>query len=438
MLTARAGREFVNKLAGVPGSAGRKTGVLLMNIGTPRSTSTDDVRDYLSRFLGDDRVLDLEPGWLKWIVLQVLLGTRPAKSAEAYRSIWDVERGSPLQFHTEDLVEGLQQTLGDQYSVKIGFQYSAPFICDSLQEFADEGIEEIVLAPMFPQYASGTTGTCLSTAYEWAAKAYCTPSFKVVPPFFQKSSFLSAQCHEISKVIGPKGCNVDHTLFSFHGLPVSQCSKAHVQKKSEPWQRERLTKCECGIRTPLTKENQNCYRAQCHETARRLAFALGLEEGTWSVAFQSRLTIRDTVPWIGPYTDTAFAELPKQGVKRLAVAAPSFTADCLETLEELVITGTEQFEAAGGEELRVIPCVNSSKEWVSGLSHLVKEVSAPFDPQAEAEQLLEANIEGLCPVSGKFGMWRTGMGEQTEDSRQQDEPATELPEELRASAKERA
>jgi ferrochelatase len=374
-----------------------KVGVLLMNIGTPASTSTDDVRDYLSRFLGDDRVLDIEPGWLKWIVLQALLGTRPQKSAEAYKAIWDQERGSPLQFHTEDLVKGLQGALGPRYAVKIGFQYSAPFIKDSLRDFADEGIEEIVLAPMFPQYASGTTGSCVSIAYKFAADMYCTPSFKVLPPFFQKSSFLAPQCHEISKVIGPKGCNVDHTLFSFHGLPVAQCSKAHKGGAT----------CKCDASSPLTSDNMNCYRAQCHDTARRLAAALDLADGSWSVAFQSRLTIRDTVPWIGPYTDEAFSELARSGVKRLAVTAPSFTADCLETIEELGITGTEQFEEAGGEELLVVPCLNSSDEWASGLAHMVKAMTPPVDVEADARSTLNTNTEGLCPISGKFGMWRT-------------------------------
>lgn len=380
-----------------------KVGVLLMNIGTPASTSTDDVRDYLSRFLGDDRVLDIQPGWLKWIVLQALLGTRPQKSAEAYKAIWDQERGSPLQFHTEDLVKGLQEALGPRYAVKIGFQYSAPFIKDSLRDFADEGIEEIVLAPMFPQYASGTTGSCVSIAYKFAADMYCTPSFKVLPPYFHKSSFLAPQCHEISKVIGPKGCNVDHTLFSFHGLPVAQCSKAHKGGTST----YKVTTCNCDTSTPLTIDNMNCYRAQCHDTARRLAGALDLADGSWSVAFQSRLTIRDTVPWIGPYTDEAFAELAKSGVKRLAVAAPSFTADCLETIEELGITGTEQFEEAGGEELLVVPCLNSSDEWASGLADMVKEMTPPVDVKTEARSMLDTNIEGLCPISGKFGMWRT-------------------------------
>lgn len=368
-----------------------------MNIGTPASTSVDDVRAYLSRFLGDDRVIDIEPAWLKWLVLQVLLGTRPQASAEAYKSIWDPDRGSPLQFHTEDLVEGLQQKLGDDFVVRMCFQYSAPFTKDALQQFSEDGISDIVLVPMFPQYASGTTGACLSVAYEQAAKMYCTPNFSVVPPFYQEALFCSAQQEEIAKVVGPQGRDVDHTLFSFHGLPEGQCSKAHTGG----------TACgpDCGCK--MTRLNKNCYRAQCHETARRLAFGLGLEAGKWSVSFQSRLTLRDSVKWIRPYTDEAFAELARSGVRRLAVAAPSFTVDCLETCEELSITGKEQFQEAGGEELLVVPCLNSSPRWVESLAEMIEERAVgPARKAPQASRGSHHREEGLCPVSGKFGMWR--------------------------------
>jgi len=379
------------KTSGLPiRRAGKKTGVLLINIGTPASTSVDDVRDYLSRFLGDDRVIDIEPKWLKYIVLQVLLGIRPQVSAEAYKSIWDPKRGSPLQFHTEDLTEQLQHELGDDFVVRMSFQYSQPFTPDAVQAFAKDGVDDIVLLPMFPQYASGTVGTCLSSCYETAAKMYCVPRFSVVPPFYKDSSFLFAQKEIIANVIGPKGCNVDHMLFSFHGLPEAQCAEAHTGG----------TACGPDCRCGVNDHNRNCYFAQCHETARLLASGLGLAASQWSVAFQSRLTLRDTVQWIKPYTDEVFATLAESGVRRLAIAAPSFTIDCLETLEELSITGKEQFEAAGGEELVVIPCLNSSSDWVSGLAQLVKKQTVPIPTLTSP---------GLCPVSGKFGVWQQAV-----------------------------
>mmetsp|Transcript_34035 Transcript_34035/g.66978 ORF Transcript_34035/g.66978 Transcript_34035/m.66978 type:complete len:517 (+) Transcript_34035:41-1591(+) len=375
-----------------------KVGVLLMNIGTPASTEVHDVRDYLARFLGDDRVIELQPPFLKFIILQILLGVRPQKSAEAYKAIWDESRGSPLQFHTEDLVTDLQQKLGDQFVVRHCFQYSAPFTTNIIREFTKDGIDNVILVPMFPQYASSTVGTCLQEAYEVGAKMYCTPCFSVVPPFYNTPQFLHAQTEEIAKVVGPHGCNVDHTLFSFHGLPTEQCSKSH----------SRGTKCGPGCAEKITATNKNCYHGQCHETARRLAAGLGLKEGQWSVAFQSRLTLRNTVEWIGPYTDKALAELAKSGVRRLALAAPSFTIDCLETLEELSITGEEQFKEAGGEELMVVPCINASEHWVTGLSQLVKLQAPAWQTTADAAATAAADPKtpGHCPVSGRFGIWR--------------------------------
>jgi len=378
--------------------ADEKIGVLLMNIGTPASTEVNDVRDYLARFLGDDRVIEIEPKILKFIILQILLGLRPQKSAEAYKAIWDKSRGSPLKFHTEDLVEDLQQKLGDQFVVRHCFQYSAPFTTNVVREFTEDGIDNVVLVPMFPQYASSTVGTCLQDAYEVGAKMYCTPCFSVVPPFYSTPQFLHAQSEEIAKVVGPHGCDVDHTLFSFHGLPKEQCSKTHAKG----------TACGPACAERMTRTNKNCYHGQCHETARQLAALLGLKEGQWSVAFQSRLTLRNTIEWIGPYTDEALAELAKGGVRRLALAAPSFTIDCLETCEELSITGEEQFKEAGGEELLVVPCLNNSQHWVTGLSHLVKLQAPAWHTTADAAAaaVADASSPGFCPVSGRFGLWR--------------------------------
>lgn len=349
----------------VPPYDRRTTGVLLLNIGTPASTSVEDVRDYLSKFLSDDRVIEIQPAFLKWLVLQILLLTRPASSAENYKRIWDSVRGSPLLFHSQDLAEALQKELGSSFKIRIGMQYSSPTVDESLKELAAEGVDTVVLVPMFPHYASGTTGSCLAGAYRTAAELYCTPFISVLPPFYGHPHYVASMKQSISEVIGPRGQSVDHMLFSFHGLPEEQCSRtdstgSFCNKRPD-----------CCARLQL--ENRNCYRAQCFETARLLAFELGLPEDKWSIGFQSRLTLRGTIPWIKPYTDDAFAQLAQRGVKRLAVAAPSFTADCVETLEELGITGREQFEEAGGEELIVVPCLNSCDNWVRGLSRILRE-----------------------------------------------------------------
>jgi len=340
-----------------------KVGVLLLNIGTPASTDVDDVRDYLARFLGDDRVIDIQPSWLKACVLGLLLNTRPQKSAENYKRIWDSKRGSPLQFHTEDLAEGLQRHLGDDFIVKIGFQYSAPLTGDALESLVNERVSQVIVVPMFPHYASGTVGTTLAAVYERAAQMYCVPPVTAVQPFFENSSFLDAQAGQIRDAVGPRGQDVDHILFSFHGLPVTQCTSAHRDGST----------CDASCACRFDEGNRTCYRAQCHETARLLAKKLDLDTDRCSVAFQSRLTLRGTIEWIKPYTDDAFESLAKRGVKRLAVVAPSFTADCIETLEELGITGEEQFLEAGGEELVVVPCVNASAPWITGLAQLVRD-----------------------------------------------------------------
>lgn len=370
------GPELVAK---VPAYDKRKTGVLLLNIGTPATTQVEDVREYLDKFLSDDRVIEIQPAALKWFVLQILLATRPKSSAANYKKIWDPVRGSPLLFHSEDLAAALQEDMGDRFMVRIGMQYSAPTVSDSLKELAEAGVDSVVLVPMFPHYASGTTGSCLAGAYRTAAELYCTPFISVLPPFYGHRLYVSAMRQSILDVVGPRGQNVDHILFSFHGVPEEQCSRtdttgSYCNKSGD---------C-CKV---LRRENRNCYRAQCFETARLLAYELGLEEGRWSIGFQSRLTLRGTIKWIEPYTDEAFVELANKGVRRLAVVAPSFTADCVETLEELGITGSEEFREAGGEELVVIPCLNSSTTWVENLGQILREhlAQSAWSPEAEPQ-----------------------------------------------------
>jgi len=354
----------------------RKVGVLLLNIGTPASTSVEDVREYLGRFLADDRVIEIEPPLLKFVLLQLLLATRPQNSAANYQRIWDPVRGSPLLFHSEDLAAGLQAELGDRYAVRIGMAYSEPFVGEALRSLAASGVDDVVLVPMFPHYASSTTGSILANAYNTAAEVFCTPYLQVVPPFYDSPHYLRCMREIISEHVGPRGRDVDHILFSFHGLPEAQCTKTDTSGG----------RC---LRGPdccaaITFDNRNCYRAQCFETARLLANGLGLEEGRWSIGFQSRLTLRGTIKWIRPYTDEILEDLGRSGKERVAVVAPSFTADCVETIEELGITGREQFTEAGGKELVVVPCLNSSGHWVAGLARILQEQLADT-PKASTE-----------------------------------------------------
>jgi len=368
----------------------RRIGVLLLNIGTPASTSVEDVREYLSRFLSDDRVIDIQPSWLKAILLQILLFTRPQNSAKNYKRIWDAKRGSPLLFHSEDLAEALQRELGNDFVVRIGMAYSEPFVGDAIKSLAATGVDDVALVPMFPHFASSTTGSILANAYRTAAQEYCTPFLKIVPPFYDNPKYVSAMRQLISEFVGPRGQDVDHLLFSFHGLPEAQCSRTDSTGSVC------LQRPNCCAR--MTRANRNCYRAQCFETARLLAKALDLEEGSWSIGFQSRLTLRGTIQWIRPYTDEAIVRLAKDGARRLAVVAPSFTADCVETLEELGLTGREEFEEAGGEELVLVPCLNSTGAWVQALAEIVREQlsgrpSSDTGSAAAVAPLAESSVE---------------------------------------------
>jgi ferrochelatase len=356
-----------------------RIGVAVLNIGTPKTTETKDVRDYLRVFLGDFRVLDLVcpvmPNLAKRIILEIILLTRPKQSGKSYAEIWDEERGSPLLYETEDLVKALQGELGSGYSVKIGMRYSDPFIDDVMKDFAKEGISKVVLVPNFPQSASSSTGSALQAAFEAAAKLYVVPTLSVVPPFYADPGFIDAWANQIRPHLGEGDSRVDHLVLSFHGLPerhVEACdpTQLHCNKK-------RPDGSDCCAE--MVAANRECYRAQCYETGRRIAAKLGLPASDWEVAFQSRLTLRGRIKWVEPYTDVRCCELAKAGKKRVAICAPSFAIDCLETIHELGVEVREEFEEAGGEELTFIPCINANPEWVTALAGLVRKASPQQD-----------------------------------------------------------
>jgi len=347
--------------AGIPHG---KTGVLILNIGTPATTKTKDVRTYLSKFLGDRRVLDIKPDFIRRLVLQIILLTRPKDSAEQYKKVWDPVRGSPLLYITEEIVAGLQADLGPTYEVRVGMRYSEPSIETALKEWAKVGITKVVLVPNFPQSASSSTGSCLQHCYKIAGNSYVVPHFYCVPPFFGQQGFIGVQAQMIAEVLGPKCCDVDHLLISFHGLPERQCVACD---HSGTLCHKTASCCET-----LEERNRECYRAQAHETARRIANALGIPRSKWVIAFQSRLTLRGRIKWVEPYTDYELERLAKEGYKRVGIVAPSFTVDCLETMQELSIENAEWFKECGGDELVVVPCMNSRPEWISVLGEMVR------------------------------------------------------------------
>lgn len=339
-----------------------RPGVLLVNVGTPDSTSVADVRAYLGEFLMDRRVIDI-PGALRWLLVHgVILRTRPRRSAEAYRKIWTAH-GSPLLRHGEELAAGLRLALGDAVAgVALAMRYRNPSIEAALRRFHDAGIDDVVVVPLYPQYSAAAWASVFDEVSRVAASLPVVPSLRFVPPFHAHPGFLDAAAEVARPHLA--GFRPDRVLMSFHGLP-----ERHV-RASDRSGGHCLAGPECCSR--LVSANSGCYRAQCYATARALAERLGLGAADYEVAFQSRLTRH----WIQPFTDHRLHQLPGEGIRRVAVLCPSFVADCLETLEEIGIRAAESFRAAGGHELRLVPCVNTAPSWVRGLAGIVREQMA--------------------------------------------------------------
>lgn len=350
----------------------QKTGCLLINLGTPEHPTPEGVRTYLRQFLWDPRVIDL-PTVPRWLLLNLLiLPFRPRKSAEAYRQIW-TEEGSPLLVNATALQAQVQAEMGLDVPVELGMRYGAPSIADALERLRLQGIDRLVVLPLFPQYASSTSGTALAEVYRVLGSWWNMPSVRVVEPFFDHAGFIRAFGSVAEPALGAFA--PDHVLFSFHGLP-----ERHV-KRGDDSGAHCLAQAGCCDR--LTPSNQGCYRAQCFATARALARALDLPADRHSVSFQSRL---GRTPWIRPYTDEVLAELAARGVKRLAVICPAFTADCLETLEEIGLRAREAFRGHGGEDLVLVPSLNAHPSWVEAVvdllrPHLTPSASPPATPR---------------------------------------------------------
>lgn len=340
------------------------TGLLLINLGTPDQPTTPAVRRYLREFLSDPRVIDINPVGRALLLNLIILPFRPKKSAHAYQSIWDPKRGSPLMYHSRDLAAGVASALGADWKVELAMRYGSPSIPAGIEALRAAGIDRIVVLPLFPQYAASSTGTALARVFQVAGQDWNTPWLDVVPPFYEDPGFLSAfaavaRAHGIEKA--------DHVLLSFHGLP-----ERHV-RKSDATGAHCLAQSSCCDR--LVDANRNCYRAQCFATARGIARALELPDDRTTVCFQSRL---GRTPWIKPYTDEVIDQLARRGVKHLAVMCPAFVADCLETVEEIGMRAKEQFLAAGGQQLTMIPSLNSSPQWIEAVAALVR----PHAPSA--------------------------------------------------------
>lgn len=336
-----------------------KVGVLLVNLGTPDSTATGDVRKYLREFLMDWRVIDI-PAVPRWMLVNLIIAPfRAPKSAKEYRKLW-TERGSPLLFHTEDLRDKLIQKLDPkEYVVEMAMRYQSPSIEEGLEKLNKANVRKIIVLPLFPQYASATNGSVVDKVMEIAKEWQIIPNITFVNNFLEHPLFLEAWA-ELGREWMEKE-TYDMYLFSYHGLPERQIRKGSVDGYCQL-----SDKC-CGN---YTKKNQFCYRGQCFHTTRLLAAKLGLPEEKVVTCFQSRLG-KD--PWIKPYTEDVIKEMAEKGVKKVLVFSPAFVADCLETTVEVGEEYKEEFEELGGEHWDLVPSLNSRDTWVDCIKSLVEE-----------------------------------------------------------------
>ena len=328
-----------------------KIGFLITNLGTPASTDVADVRAYLREFLLDPYVVDLPKPLRQLLVNAVILPFRPKKSAHAYAAIW-TERGSPLMLHSEDLLAKLRTRLPGP--VELAMRYGQPSIEQALHNLSAQEVQQVIAVPLYPQYADSTVTTTIDAIERLKPGAL---SCEFITAFFDDQAYLDAQAQCIRDHLPERW---DHLLMSYHGLPERQL------KKADPTGSHCLQTADC-CNVP-SAAHATCYRHQVYATSTALAQALNLQTSDYSVSFQSRLG----GGWVKPYTDEVLQQLPKQGVKHLAVTCPAFVADNLETLEEIGIQGQQTFLDSGGESFCLIPCMNDDEAWVEALSDIIQ------------------------------------------------------------------
>ena len=330
-----------------------KTGVLLVNLGTPDSPSTSDVRRYLSEFLNDPRVIDIP--WLlrKMLVNLIIVPFRAPKSAKIYQKLWTKD-GSPLLIHGNAVKEKLQESLGNDYDVYLGMRYQNPGLDAVLGVMQKMNYDKIIVVPLFAQYASSSTGSALEKVMQLISRWYVIPEVKFISQYYNNPSFINAfvargKQYDLNAY--------DHILFSYHGLPVRQVDKVYGNSLCSDHN------CEDHV----DDENKFCYKATCYETTRLIARQLGIPEGKYSVAFQSRLDKK----WLEPFSDKVVAQKAKEGAKKLLVFSPAFVADCLETTIEIGEEYDEIFKEHGGEKVQLVESLNDHPLWISTLKELV-------------------------------------------------------------------
>lgn len=330
-----------------------KTGVLLINLGTPDSPSVGHVRSYLSQFLNDPRVIDIP--WLlrKMLVNLIIVPFRAPKSAKIYQKLW-TDKGSPLLYYSERARDLLQQELDSNYEVHLAMRYKNPSIPDVLETMRKKNYERIIVVTMFPQYASASTGSALEEVMRVVSKWWVIPELKFVSQYFDHPSYIEAFAERGRKY------NIneyDHVLFSYHGLPERQVDKVYDKGLCSDHDCEH----------EMTEENRYCYKATCYATTRLLAAKLNIPQEKYTVCFQSRLDQK----WLKPFSDEVVRQCGDKGMKKILVFSPAFTADCLETIIEIGDEYQEIFTEHKGEKVQLVESLNDHPLWIKCLKELV-------------------------------------------------------------------
>jgi len=337
-------------------SAKGKTGVLLVNLGTPDAPQRGAVYRYLRQFLLDPRVIDYP--WLprQLLVQGIIAPFRSGSSARLYRQLWTPE-GSPLKVYGKRLAEGVQSRLGGDYAVELAMRYQQPSISSAINRLLNRQVSEIVVLSLFPQYASASTGSVFEEVMRVLKKEEVIPPLRFVSDYYDFEPMIEVFA---SNAAAFDLASYDHLIFSYHGLPQRQLRKAD--------------RCNHCLQSPdccqtIGAANQFCYSAQCHATTQAIAQKLNLPKEKFTTTFQSRL---GPEKWAQPYTSQVVETLAAQGAKRLLVFSPAFVADCLETLIEIKVEYLEMFEKLGGEHLDLVPSLNDDPRWINAVADMVR------------------------------------------------------------------
>ena len=329
-------------------------GVILINLGTPDSPSVRDVRKYLFEFLNDPRVIDIPAIARFFLVNFIIVPFRAPKSAKIYQDLW-TEKGSPILIYGRSIQDKLQLALDKDFEVHLAMRYQNPGIDDILAKMEKNNYKKIIIIPLFPQYASASTGSAIDKAMKLISKWWIIPEIKIINQFYDDEGFINTIVEQAKKH------NIDeynHILFSYHGLPVRQVDKVY----------EDGTLCEeHNCETEITGENKYCYKATCYATTRLLVEKLNIPNEKYTVCFQSRLDKK----WLEPFSDKVVIEQAKKGAKKLLVFSPAFVADCLETTIEIGKEYQKLFEENGGEKIQLVESLNDHPLWINTLKKMV-------------------------------------------------------------------